>query len=223
MRRNFLEDSYVSNATPSRLFYLLAGASLALFLPSLGKRGARRSAHWRVADVERHHQKAETWGWLPFFEKAAQDNGFRSHELLAIASRETNVENIKGDYVNGVAQGYGVMQIDIKSYPDFIRSGDWSDPEKNIQKGAEVLAEKKAAIVHHYGKSRTVGRGSNQLSYIGATLTDLGLLRTSLAAYNCGEWAHATMSIFGDPDRITTQGDYSTDVMNRTEVFDRLA
>jgi hypothetical protein len=52
--------------------------------------------------------------------------------LLAIASRETNMRNIIGDG----GHGYGIMQIDDRSFPEWCNSGLWKDVNAAIQKGA---------------------------------------------------------------------------------------
>ena len=58
--------------------------------------------------------------------------------------------------------------------------------------------------------------------YYGVTLTELGLLRTSIAAYNNGCMPYYNISTIGNPDATTAGHDYSCDVINRTEAFSRL-
>jgi hypothetical protein len=142
---------------------------------------------------------------------------------MGIASRETEMQNIKGDYdKTGMAHGYGIMQIDIGSYSDFIKSGDWADPKKNIMKGAEVLNEKRRFIEEHVGKKVSFKSHEKIITFIGLSLTSDGLLRTAVASYNNGVWPFYAVSVYGDPDLFTTGRDYSCDVVNRTEAFGRL-
>lgn len=88
--------------------------------------------------------------------------------LMAMAYRETwilvvryasnkiplaNILNIvKGDYGKREGEtersfhGFGFWQIDIGSYPDFIKSGDWMDPFKCCCKAIDVLEEKRGSL-----------------------------------------------------------------------------
>jgi hypothetical protein len=86
--------------------------------------------------------------------------------LIAMAYRETwtllithiknrtpfkNIEP-KGDYGRRQGElekqfhGFGYFQIDIGSYPEFVKSGDWKDPYKCTLKAIEVLEEKRQSI-----------------------------------------------------------------------------
>ncbi len=69
---------------------------------------------------------------------------------MAIASRETNMRNIVGDG----GHGYGIMQIDDRSYPDWCHSGLWKDATAGIQKGASVLDAKRETIRDGQGRKR---------------------------------------------------------------------
>jgi hypothetical protein len=180
---------------------------------SLQKTFARGPA-WTVADIAKQFAYAKDQGWLDHFRDAAAGIKVDQAILMAIASRETNIRNIKGDG----GHGHGIMQIDDRSYPEFCRSDDWKDPRKNIHKRAEVLDAKRKEILKNIGKTVLC----KQKQYRGVTLTDLGLLRTSIAAYNSGCQGHYNISIIGNPDAGTTGADYSCDVINRAEAFARL-
>lgn len=190
---------------------MLAGAAGALLSLAI-----KRSvvAAWTVADLIRQFDRTEQRGWLPYFSEAAKKYNFDQDVLMAIASRETNIQNILGDG----GHGHGIMQIDDRSYPDFCNSDDWKDPRKNILKGGEVLNSKRKDISDSVGR-RNECKGNR---FQGLTLSDLGLLRSSIAAYNCGCRAYYAICVYGNPDRSTTGGDYSADVINRAEVFNRL-
>jgi hypothetical protein len=169
-------------------------------------------ANWTKSDLQRQFQAAKTKGWIAYFQKAASDYEFAPELLLGIASRETNMKNIVGDG----GHGYGIMQIDDRSYPDWCHSGGWKDVNACIQRGALVLDGKREQIRSGEGKSLKVGgmtfRGASNLS-----ATDL--LHVSIAAYNCGLWAFFSFSKGADPDAKSTGRDYSKDVLNRTQVF----
>ena len=189
---------------------LVAGAAGALL-----SRAVSRSAAWTIADMTNQFTRTERQGWLPYFAEAATRYGFDQDLLMGIASRETNIRNILGDG----GHGHGIMQIDDRSYPDFCKSDDWKDPRKNILKGAEVLDFVKRREIRAGIGRRNECKGNR---FEGLTLSDLGLLRTSVAAYNCGCRAYHAICVYGNPDRSTTGSDYSADVINRAEAFKRL-
>ena len=133
--------------------------------------------------------------------------------IAAIISRETNGRNLVGDK----GHGHGPMQIDDRSFPAWCR--EWvaagKDARKGIEKGADVLAEKRAVL------SRLVPA---------LLLADKDIaLRASLAAYNCGEGNVKTILLAnrGVPaakmhsiiDLRTHGKDYSRDVLTRAKVF----
>lgn len=59
---------------------------------------------------------------------------------------------MRGDYSQRPGEkeksyhGYGYMQADIGSYPDFVKSGDWKDPSKVFPFAIKVLEEKRIYI-----------------------------------------------------------------------------
>jgi Transglycosylase SLT domain len=144
--------------------------------------------------------RARNNGWIPFFSEAAQKFNFSLPLLIAIASRETNIKNIIGDS----GHGHGIMQIDDRSFPDFTNSDRAKDPRQNILKGGEVLS----------GKRRFL----SQKGISG----DL-LMRASIAAYNGGEGrVFRAINRGRDVDSVTTQRNYSADVLARSQIFKEL-
>lgn len=167
---------------------------------------------WSRRDIERQFSYAKTKDWLKYFKISSKDYLIPNHILLAIASRETNIKNIIGDG----GHGYGIMQIDDRSFPDWCHSGGWKDVAAGIQKGALVLDGKREQIRSGQGKNLKVGG----LSFRGAfNISDEDLLRISLAAYNSGLWAYYSFSRSGNPDARTTGRDYSSDTLRRAQVF----
>lgn len=167
---------------------------------------------WTDQDLERQFKVAHAQGWLAHFEQAASDYHFPVAVLIAVASRETDMRNIVGDG----GHGYGIMQIDDRSYPDWCHSGAWKDAGSGIMKGALVLDGKREQVRNGQGKNLTVGG----LPFTGASsLSDDDLLRIAVAAYNCGLWSYYSYSTEGDPDRRSTHHDYSADTMARAAVF----
>ena len=144
--------------------------------------------------------RARNNGWIPFFNEAAQRFNFTVPLLLGIASRETNIRNIVGDG----GHGHGIMQIDDRSFPDFTNSSRALDPRQNILKGGEVLNGKRLFLSRNGVSGDLLSRGS-------------------IAAYNGGEGRVLRAIRRGrSVDSVTTQGDYSADVLARTAIFREL-
>ena len=171
--------------------------------------------NWTPRDIRKQFAYAREKGWIEAFRSAAEDYDFPVPLLLGIASRETNMRNIKGDG----GHGYGIMQIDDRSFPDWCHSGAWNDAAGGIHKGALVLDSKREQIRTGQGRRLSVGGAP----FTGrADLSSAELLRTAVAAYNSGLWAYYEMTKHGNPDRHTTGRDYSSDTYARTEIFGEL-
>lgn len=152
--------------------------------------------------------------WIPAFLAAGRDYNWPPALLMAIASRETNMRNIIGDS----GHGFGLMQIDIRSFPDFCHSGAWRNPALGIHTGAQVLDQKRTMIEHGVGQHLSVAG----YPFIGAPLAPAQLEQVSVAAYNCGLWSYYAFSKGQSPDRFTTGRNYSADVLSRMEQFEEL-
>jgi hypothetical protein len=169
--------------------------------------------------IKQEFDAAVAAGWLPAFEKAAQTYNLPVALLMAIASRETNMCNIEGDFYEGQYHGYGLMQIDIGSFPDWVKSGAWTSPAESIAKGAEVLDGKRAEIEQGQGKTLMIeGR-----SFVGRKFdTSDQMLQVATADYNCGLWGYYAFSK-GEPiDSFTAGKNYSSDVWLRKAFFTAL-
>lgn len=94
------------------------------------------------------YNRAKKNGWLPYFQEGASKYGFRTEDILGVASRESNMKNIKGDYHDGKYHGFSLMQLDINSHRAWIESGEWErDVRAAILKGCAALAEKREQII----------------------------------------------------------------------------
>jgi len=116
---------------------------------------------------------------------------------------------MKGDYGQREGEskkqyhGFGYMQIDIGSYPDFVNSGDWKEPQKCFDKAVSVLNEKRAYITRKFP------------NLSGAALED-----AITAAYNCGEGnVEKNLRKGKDVDSSTHGKDYSKDVRRIREMY----
>lgn len=97
------------------------------------------------------------------------------------------------------AWGYGLMQIDYASFPEFIESGKWRDATENIRQGAEVLRQKMRFFMLNGGG------GSDP-----RPLTGDALMKAAVAAYNTGEGnVLNSLKAKADIDRTTYTKDYS--------------
>lgn len=167
------------------------------------------------AQVQFNRAKAN--GWLPMFTGAGAPYGYSPQLLLAIASRETNIMNIVGDVQHDGPHGFGLMQIDKGSYPDFCLSGQWKNVEASIRMGALVLHSKQIEIQH--GQGAKIAKTRSYPAFVGAPIPDADLNRCSIAAYNAGIGAYYGFTAHQDPDRFTTGHDYSADVIARMLIF----
>ena len=99
-----------------------------------------------MSEIAIEFSRAKANGWLPMFVSAGASYGFSAALLMALASRETNMKNIEGDFRSDGPHGFGLMQIDKGSYPLFCSSGQWENVEASIAMGARVLASKQLEI-----------------------------------------------------------------------------
>ena len=170
--------------------------------------------------VQLAFERCDELGWIPYFRDAAKENNFTPELLMAIGYRESGLKPkyllVPGD--NG--HGYGIMQIDNRSYPDWVKSGAWKKAKSCIDKGAEVLASKRTEIESSVGKKLTVKTLAGQsYEFEGKAIFGADVLRVTVAAYNCGLWAYYHFSKGHDVDQGTTGQDYSRDVLAKAVRF----
>jgi Transglycosylase SLT domain len=164
--------------------------------------------------------RADELGWISFFREAARENNFEPELLMAIGYRETHLDpkylKVPGD--NG--HGYGLMQIDNRSFPEWVNSGAWKNAKPCIDKGAEVLDSKRTEIQKGIGEKLTLKTLAGvAYEFEGKQITGADLLRVTVAAYNCGLWAYYHFSKGNDVDRGTRGQDYSKDVLAKAARF----
>src|SRR5262249_6755560 len=102
---------------------------------------------WNEADLRAQFERAKRAGWLPLFRDSAEQHKLEVSLLLGIASRETNIRQIKGDFRNGIYHGYGLMQIDIGTDRKFCEAWTPDMVAESIERGAQILAGKRAYLV----------------------------------------------------------------------------
>jgi hypothetical protein len=138
--------------------------------------------------------------------------GLKAHEMHPL---------MRGDYSQRRGEkeksyhGYGYMQIDIASFPEFVKSGAWKDPIKTYIKAMSVLEGKRT-----YLKSKF------------PHLEGRDLLWASVAAYNCGEGnvrkvlngivKNKKGEVVTDVDWYTHGKDYSKEVARFMELYNSI-
>lgn len=117
--------------------------------------------------------------------------------------------SMKGDFTQRPGEtekqyhGFGFIQIDIGSYPDFVKSGNWKIPLKNFQQAVSCLEFSRKYLLLHF-----------------PTLAGDGLKHYVTAAFNCGvgnENKVITKQL--DPDAYTAGHDYSKAVFEFAAIY----
>jgi len=174
------------------------------------------------SQAQLQYDRAKRLGWIPFFFEAAKTHThdlFDAADLMAIGSRETNLDPKWLTKAGDGGHGHGLMQIDDRSFSEFTKSEYWRDARLGILYGAKVLRQKWDDTQSSIGKRRII-KGN---AFIGK---DVGqgyeAQQVAIAAYNCGRWSHYNVSKGKDVDRTTTGKDYSSDVLGRSAQFREL-
>lgn len=159
-------------------------------------------AKWTEKDLEIQFSKIKNLGWLEIFKLAAAKLSFPVEVLIAIGSRETNLDPKYQSVTGDGGNGHSIMQIDIRSYPEFCESGAWKNINLAIPYGAGVLDEKRKQVQSASG------------------IPEDKVLQIAIAGYNCGATRAINNFRSGRPiDSNTTGKDYSSDVLKRAEYF----
>jgi hypothetical protein len=125
--------------------------------------------------------------------------------LLAVASQETDMNDVVGDG----GHGRGLFQIDDRSHTDFLQRNGGSGAGKKPPIAAATLYA--AGILRwgfDYGESNGV-KAADRLKFM-------------LSAYNAGAGGAIAGYREGDSDRRTTGGDYGRAVLLRYALFQEL-
>lgn len=180
-----------------------------------------------TSTLRQEYRRARQEGWIPFFLEAAATSAVRPEVLLAIASRETNMggrQIAPGKFhwlrsPGDGGHGYGLMQIDGRSFPEWVRSGAWRQAKAGIVKGAEVLGQKRRGLLERAGKSVRIKSKQTVHTFLMPKFGNVTIERAAIAAYNSGDWAAYHASKGRSVDQGTTHGNYSEDVLARAAHF----
>ena len=179
------------------------------------------------AQLKSQYKRAKNLLWVEHFREAANTitaGYFDTADLMGIASRETNLDPKWLTKAGDRGHGFGLMQIDKRSFPEFTKSNRWQDARQGILYGARVLMQKWADVEGNAGKRLTVTNSKTGKRYAFTSPRVSGAIAqtVTIAAYNGGRWAMYGYANGGDPDKYTTGKDYSSDVMARARVFREL-
>lgn len=174
--------------------------------------------------IKRQFARAVKFGWLVAGQTSGQRFGVPVAHLLAIGSRETNLDPKylvePGDHGNG----YGLTQADKRAYPDFVASGKWRTAQGCFDFTAEKLTREFLEVTGAQGRQVTVRfRSGLKRTFTAPHLSDADAWRVIIAGYNCG-WRAALYHVANgrDVDAGTTGKNYSRDVLQRVRVFQEL-
>lgn len=180
------------------------------------------------SQLKTQYDRAKRLGWIPFFQEASNTitkGFFDAADLMGIGSRESNLDpkwlTKAGDHGNG----FGLMQADKRSFPQFTKGDAWKDAKTGILFGAKVLMQKWHDVQSGVGLKRGVTSSkTKKISYyIGK---DVGqgaeAQAVAIASYNAGRWPAYAVANGKHPDTYTTGKDYSADVIARAKVFREL-
>lgn len=176
------------------------------------------------AQLKVQFKRAEKLGWIPFFLKEANSvtkGYFDAADLMGIGSRETNLDPIWLTKAGDGGNGYGLMQADKRSFPEYVRSGEWKKADKSIEFGAKVLMMKWRDMESNSGKRVGVTNSkTGKTSYfIAKAASGETAQKIAISSYNCGRWAQYAYAKGSDIDAYSTGKDYARDVMKRAAIF----
>lgn len=165
------------------------------------------------------YQRARAEGMVFAFQQSSLTYGEHGLTLplgLGHGSRETNFRDIKGDFRDGVYHGYGVMQVDINTDPEFCRRWRPGHAPVGILRGCAIWDDKYREIAASEGKRLAV---KGHPFTVPAVLEADDIRRIAVAAYNNGRWPLYCFSLGNHVDSFTTNKNYSRDVYDRAFYF----
>ncbi len=149
--------------------------------------------------------RARSAGWDRACASAEKESKLPPGLLLAIASQETDMNDVVGDG----GHGRGLFQIDDRSHTTFLRQQGANRPGG---KPAVPAAAKYAAGLVRFNFDFGVKNG----------VPERDRLKFALSAYNAGAGGALEGFKAGDSDRRTTGGDYGKAVLGRFAIYQSL-
>lgn len=173
---------------------------------------------WTLDDLETQFERVNRMGWMPFALEAAEITNKPVALMLAVPSRETELDPHYLVEPGDQGNGFGLWQSDKRTHKAWIQTGAWRDPRECFRFGAQALKAELGYVKHYQGRMLRYHDEPFAVPLLGSMATQAGI-----ASYNCGATAalHG-FARFGDVDKHTAHGNYSADVLRRAEVFERL-
>ena len=152
----------------------------------------------RADQLGKQVSRARACGWTRLMGKAESRHNLPAGLLLAVASRETDMEDIVGDK----GHGRGLFQIDDRFHADWLAAHGAPGPgmTPRLQDAADFAASMLASNLA-FAEQHGVPAADR--------------LRFACSAYNAGPGGALEGQRGGDCDRKTTGGDYGRDVLDR--------
>jgi peptidoglycan hydrolase-like protein with peptidoglycan-binding domain len=149
-------------------------------------------------ELRRQIGRAGSRGWAPIMNQAERRHKLPAGLLIAIASRETDMNDIVGD--NG--HGRGLFQIDDRAHTDWLsqHGAKGAGTKPSVADAAEFAAALLASN-RSFGQRNGIARKD--------------LLKFACSAYNAGAGGALAGHQAGDSDARTTGRDYGRDVLER--------
>jgi peptidoglycan hydrolase-like protein with peptidoglycan-binding domain len=155
-------------------------------------------------ELSRQVTVARTRGWTPILTRAERRHKLPPGLLLAIASRETNMNDVVGDG----GHGRGLFQIDDRAHSEWL--AQHGARRAGTKPPVGEAAEFAAALLE---SNRSFGKENN--------VRAKDLLKFACSAYNAGAGGALSGQQRGDSDARTTGGDYGSDVLGRLAAIQR--
>jgi peptidoglycan hydrolase-like protein with peptidoglycan-binding domain len=149
--------------------------------------------------------RARANGWDAACAAGERASGLPAGLLLAVASQETDMNDVVGDG----GHGRGLFQIDDRSHPVFLRQENAAGPGRKPP--VPAAAKYAAGLV----------RANLDFAARNAVPEPLRL-KFALSAYNAGAGGALAGFREGDSDRRTTGGDYGKAVLRRHAIYQSL-
>jgi peptidoglycan hydrolase-like protein with peptidoglycan-binding domain len=149
-------------------------------------------------ELNQQVSRARSRGWTGVIAKAEKQHELPQGLLLALASRETNMEDIVGDG----GHGRGLFQIDDRFWGDWLAKNGAPRPgtTPRLNAAADFAANMLASNIAFARKN---GVGANDV------------LKFACSAYNAGQGGALSGFRKGDSDLNTANNDYGGDVLER--------
>lgn len=153
-------------------------------------------------ELRRQLAIAKANGWDAIAAEAERARGLPPRLLLAVASRETDMQDVVGDG----GHGRGLFQIDDRAWPEWLAAHGAGGREA-VPPVADAARHAASILADNLVFGRRQG------------VPDGDLLKFAISGYNAGPGGALAGFTDGDSDLRTTGGDYAADVLRRQRLL----